>query len=103
MKGANTQVVVVARWQVSDDRLGEVLSHVAELRECSLAEQGCLGYEVFHGLGEPTTVLLLEHYRDDAALEAHRQSTHYQALAVGRILPMLAKREVDILRPREPG
>lgn len=101
MTGAVTPVVVVARWQVSADRLGDVLAHVAELRERSLAEPGCLGYEVFRAVDAPASVLLLERYRDDAALEAHRQSAHYQALVVQRILPLLAARQVDILRPRD--
>jgi quinol monooxygenase YgiN len=103
MTGATSPViVVVARWQVAGDRLGEVLGHVAELRRSSLAEPGCLGYEVFNGMHEPATVLLLEHYRDDAALDAHRQSAHYQALVVERILPLLAGRQVEILRSRDP-
>lgn len=101
MSGATSPLVVVARWQVAAEHLGEVLTHVAELRESSLAEPGCLAYEVFHGIDEPGKVLLLERYRDDAALDAHRQSAHYQKLVVGRILPLLTGRQVDILRPRE--
>ncbi|MET0935386.1 MAG: putative quinol monooxygenase [Luteibacter sp.] len=100
MTGARATVVIVARWQVPSDVLGDVLGHVASLREASLGEPGCLGYEVFQA---PGTVLLLEHYRDDEALETHRQSAHYQALVVGRIVPLLASREVEILRPRDAG
>lgn len=100
MTVANTPVVV-AQWQVLQEALDEVLGHVAELRERSLAEPGCLSYDVFRGLHESTTVLLMERYRDDAALEAHRQSAHYQTLVAGCIIPLLARREVDILRPRD--
>ena len=111
MTGAPAPVVVVARWQVRGDVLGdtlggtlsEVLRHVAALREASLAEPGCLGYEVFEAVHGPGSLLLLEHYRDDAALEAHRQSPHYQAVVVDRILPLLAARQVEILRPRGAG
>lgn len=96
-------LVVTARWQVAGEHLGEVLAHLAGLRQASLAEPGCLGYEVFRAADEAATtqLLLLERYRDDAALEAHRQSPHYQALVVGRILPLLAGRQVEILRPRD--
>jgi quinol monooxygenase YgiN len=107
MTGAAAPVVVVARWQVRGDAPGdlltEVLGHVAALREASLAEPGCLGYEVFEALHGPGSLLLLEHYRDDAALEAHRQSAHYRALVADRILPLLAARQVEILRPRGAG
>jgi quinol monooxygenase YgiN len=98
---AAVPLVVVARWQVPAHHLGEVLGHVAVLREGSLGEPGCLGYEVFHATGSPGKLLLIERYRDDAALDAHRQSPHYQARVVERILPLLSGRQVEILWPRE--
>lgn len=93
-------ITVVARWQPVDGKLGEVLAIVAEMRPKSLAEPGCLGYEVYRGVDGPHKLLLLEHYRDEAALEAHRQSAHYQSLVVGRALPLLAEREVELLQAR---
>lgn len=94
----NTQITIVARWQPTAEAYEEVLAIIAELRPQSLAEPGCLGYEVFLSSDAPRTVLLLEHYRDADALEAHKQSAHYQALVVGRVLPLLAERKVEILR-----
>jgi quinol monooxygenase YgiN len=91
-------IVVVARWQVSDGSLGDVLAHLAALREASLAEPGCLGYEVYRSVDAPGQLLLREAYRDDAALDAHRKSVHYRELVIGRILPLLAGRQVELLR-----
>ena len=91
-------LVVVARWQVAGDHVDRVLGHLAVLREATLAEPGCLGYEVFRALDAPAGLLLLERYRDDAALDAHRQSAHYRAWGVDRILPLLAARQVEVLR-----
>ena len=93
-------VVVVAHWQTSVADLADVLTHIAAVRPQSLAEPGCLGYEAFQGIDEPTTLLLVEHYRDGAALDAHLNSDHYQELVVGRIRPLLTDRRVEILRPR---
>lgn len=98
MGGAITPLVIVARWQMPLEAVGEVLRHVTELRAASLAEPGCLGYEVFQSTDQPGTVLLLEHYRDEAALQAHRQSAHYRTLVADRILPLLTRRQVEILR-----
>lgn len=95
-----TPLVIVARWQVQPDRVDAVLAHVAVLRQASLAEPGCLGYEVFRAVDAPDTLLLHESYADDAALEAHRQSAHYQAGVVGQILPLLAGRQVQVLQRR---
>ncbi|MEL1263420.1 putative quinol monooxygenase [Pseudoxanthomonas putridarboris] len=96
-------LVVMAHWRTTEAALGDVLAHVAELRAASLAEPGCLGYDVFRAIDAPDTLLLLERYRDAAALESHRQSPHYAALVVGRIVPLLAERRVEVLQAREPG
>ena len=96
-------ITIAARWQPVEGKLGEVLAIVAEMRPKSLAEPGCLGYEVYRGVDQPHTLLLLEHYSDAAALEAHRQSAHYQTLVVGRALPLLAARQVEVLQAAPPG
>jgi quinol monooxygenase YgiN len=93
-------ITVVARWQPVDGKLGDVLAIVAEMRPKSLAEPGCLGYQAYQGIDSPDSLLLLEHYRDEAALEAHKQSEHYQSLVVGRALPLLAERQVEVLTAR---
>ena len=78
-----------------------MLPLTAELRFGSLAEPGCLGYEVFRHVDDPGALLLLERYRDSAALEAHRHSGHYRELVVDRILPLLESRHVELLGLRE--
>ena len=98
---ASEPVVVVAHWQTSDDALETVLASVAELRPLSLAEPGCLGYEAFQSLTDQTSLVLIERYRDDAALEAHAGSPHYQEIVVGRVRPLLTDRRVEILRTRD--
>jgi quinol monooxygenase YgiN len=95
---APEQIVVIARWRMPEERVSEVLPLVAALRQRSLAEPGCLGYDVFRNTDDPGLVLLLERYRDGAAIEAHRNSLHYQELVVRRIIPMLSSREVELLR-----
>jgi quinol monooxygenase YgiN len=40
---------------------------------------GCLRFDVHQEKADPALFLLLEEYADEAALEAHRVSTHYQA------------------------
>ncbi len=96
---AGEPVTVVVRWQLASERVDEVLAMVAELRRQSLAEPGCLGYEVFRSAGEPSELLLLERYRDSAAIEAHRHWAHYRDLVIGRIVPMLSGRQVELLQP----
>lgn len=89
-------IVVVARWQTTEAALPEVLAAVAELAPRSLSESGCVGYEVLHAVDEPTAIVLIERYRDAEAVAAHRNSPHYQELVVGRIVPLLTDRRVEV-------
>ena len=95
-------VVVVAHWQTSEDSLHRVLAAVAELRDHTLAEPGCSGYDAFQSVSDPTALVLIEHYVDIAAQRAHLDSAHYQDLVVNRIRPLLTDRRVELLRPHEP-
>ena len=91
-------ITVIARWQALPGRADSVLALVAALREQSLAEADCLAYEVFRGAADDDAILLLERYRDHPAIEAHRATRHYRELLVERILPLLASRQVELLR-----
>ena len=93
------EIVVVARWQVVPGALAEVRDLVADVRTRSLEEPGCLGYEVLAADGDESAIVLVERYRDEAAVEAHRASAHYRDLVVARIVPKLTSRRVEVLRP----
>lgn len=93
------QVVVVAHWQVTAESLDTVLELLPALREASLAEPGCVGYEVLRSTDDPHALVLIERYHDDAAVEAHAASEHYQQVVVERIRPLLADRRVERLSP----
>lgn len=94
-------IVIVAHWHTTTEDLGTVLGLVAELAPRSLAEPGCLGYEVLQAdqsrADEPSHLVLIERYADRAALDAHLGSAHYQELVVGRIRPLLTGRQVTTL------
>lgn len=94
-------VVVVAHWQTTEASAAEVIALVAALREKSLAEPGCVGYEAFRSVDDATALVLIEHYVDGAAQEAHLSSSHYRDIVVDRIRPLLTDRRVEFLRPRD--
>jgi quinol monooxygenase YgiN len=90
MMGQDSAVVTIARWRTTDDARSEILARISALKQQSLAEPGCLGYD-------PNSLILVESYRDTAALDAHRDSAHYRELVIGQILPLLANRHVEIM------
>lgn len=45
------------------------------------AEDGCMGYEYFTSIDDPEKLFLVEHWRDEAAQQAHLKSAHLAELA----------------------
>lgn len=68
-----------------------------ELTEASRTEPGCVSYVAHTVQGEPDTVLIYEQYRDEAALEAHRQSPHFARWATGGLYRHTTDRAVENL------
>jgi quinol monooxygenase YgiN len=94
-------VVVIARWQTTEADLDTVLEHIATLGRLSAAEPGCIAYQAFQEVDEPTSLVFVEHYRGEDAQQAHANSPHYQEYVVERIRPLLTGRQVEIRRVRE--
>ena len=57
-------------------------------------EPGNLVYTAHQDPQEPAQFFIYEQYADQTALEAHRDSAHYQELVVRQIGPLLAERAV---------
>lgn len=94
-------VVVVAHWRTTEASLPDVLAYAAEARLASLAESGCHSYEILRDTIDPNHLVLIEHYRDETALDEHLDSPHYRELVVRRIRPLLADRTVEFLQARD--
>jgi autoinducer 2-degrading protein len=86
-------VYLFAKWKIREGHLERVLSFMPELAARSSAEEGCIFYQVHQGRLEPNTLMLYECYRDEAALDAHRSSEHFQKIVIGEIVPLLESRE----------
>lgn len=97
MSAPDAPIVVVARWTVAASSIAEVRALLPALQRQSLAEPGCLGYEILESSATPEVMVLIERYRDVAAIDAHRNSVHYRDLVAARIVPLLVQRQVDLL------
>lgn len=56
-------------------------------------EPGCALYQACWSKDNPDRFLLYEHYVDDAALAAHRETPHFKEIIEGTVIPLLEKRE----------
>lgn len=84
----------MARWTISPSDAPAIEAILGELATASRAEPGCLRYEVYREQGEPCSYVLIERYRDEAALEDHRASEHFVRLVLGGTVPLLRERTV---------
>jgi quinol monooxygenase YgiN len=76
------------------EKLSEILR---SLTEASRREPGCVTYVPHFIEGDNTTVLIYEQYRDEAALDEHRNSPHFAQYAVGGLYQLMKDRQVENL------
>lgn len=96
---SNQSIHVFAKWQVKEGQVDAVLHLLPEVARESTAEGGNLFYLVHRDHADNNTLLLFEGYRDQAALDVHRNSPHFQSIVVARITPLLERREVSLATP----
>ncbi|MBX2956043.1 MAG: antibiotic biosynthesis monooxygenase [Cyclobacteriaceae bacterium] len=95
----NQTVYVIARWKVKAGNLPVVLEALKKLAEQTRAEEGNELYRAHQLADDDHVILLYEIYKDAQAAQAHRDSTHFQALALGTIVPLLEERQVMRVKP----
>jgi (4S)-4-hydroxy-5-phosphonooxypentane-2,3-dione isomerase len=90
-------IVLVARYHgkpgqgnAIEAALKRMAPHVAE------KEPGCTFYQASRSQENSDLFLLYEHYVDETALLAHRETPHFQEIIEGTILPLLEKREREL-------
>ncbi|WP_379963380.1 putative quinol monooxygenase [Epilithonimonas sp. UC225_85] len=87
-------IYIFAKWQVKESELNTVLELIPTLKEKSTGEEGNLFYKIYQSNSESNTLVLMECYKDEASIESHKNSPHYQEIVVKQIVPLLENREV---------
>jgi len=83
--------VLVVNWMATEGREADMLAAFNRLAEGSRLEPGCRMYVVHQHRDNPRHFLVYEQYESDAALQAHRDSVHFQQYAATE-LPRLGTR-----------
>jgi quinol monooxygenase YgiN len=73
-------VHVVARHWARPDSLDEVRAILTSLVPLTRAEPGCVKYELFQNLSDPTDFTFVETFVNDAALAAHAAAPYIAGL-----------------------
>ena len=74
----------------------------AQAKRCLANEPGCLQFDVVQDPKNPTRFVMLEVYKDDAAIKAHQDSQHFKDFrpVVG---DLVADRKVEVFNMVSDG
>jgi len=96
---SSAAVHVVARHFAKPETVAEVRDVLVSLIPLSRAEPGCLKYELFQNVSDPTDFTFMETFASDAALAVHAASP-YVADIPARLSGLMAKpSDVRVYRP----
>lgn len=80
-----------------EEDLKDIADVLRELTRLSRQEPGCVTYVPHFVESNPSTVVIYEQYRDEAAAETHRGTEHFAKFAVGGLYQKMLDREVENL------
>jgi len=94
-------VVLAVTWIAKQDKESEVADLFRKLQADSRKEPGCRLYQVHTHRNDPRRFFIYEQYDDDAALQAHRDSRHFQELAARKLSLIAERQQGDLYQPIE--
>jgi len=68
----------------------------AQARRCLAGEPGCLQFDVARDPNNPARLVMLEVYKDEAAIKAHQESAHFKDFRPV-ITELVADRKIEVL------
>ena len=91
-------IAVVATLRAKPDQTDEFERLFMQLAaQVRANESGNITYQICRSRTEPSTYKVLELYRDEAALEAHRASEHFRAAGPGLGAVLEGRPEIELL------
>lgn len=100
MKNQNP-VHVFATWKVKEGEIENVLQLLKTVQQESNKESGNLFYTIHQSITDLNTIVLFEGYTSESAVTEHRNTTHFQELVLGKIVPLLDERNIILALPIE--
>jgi autoinducer 2-degrading protein len=92
-------VVLAVTWVAREGERDVVAELLRRMTPLSRAEPGCLQYDVHVDSDDSNRFVIFERYADDAALDAHAASPHFEELVLGQALSLLETRQRTTLIP----
>ena len=77
---AMSNVIVVATFKVQEGRVDEAIAGLTPVIEQTHDEPGCLSYALHRDVNDPLTLVLVERWTSQVALESHFQQPYMEGL-----------------------
>jgi quinol monooxygenase YgiN len=90
-------IVLIAKYHAKSGSVDKILAALRRMKSAvAKSEPACKFYQVSRSTENPNLIVLYEHYPDDAALKAHRETPHFKSIIEGEVVPLLEKREREL-------
>lgn len=92
-------ICVAVTYVIQPGRESEAVELFARLTEATRTEPGCRMYLAHRSVSDPRRFFLYEQYDDQAALDAHRATPHFERYAKGGLFAILESRSPELYEP----
>lgn len=94
-----SHVVVTALFTVKDDRVDDAIAAITDTIVATHDEAGCLAYALHRDVNAPSTLVLVERWTSQVALEAHLQQPYVAKLGAAAADLLAAPPAIHICEP----
>src|SRR3972149_8731988 len=92
-------IIVAGTIRIPTDKLNEAREHMARVLPTSRTEPGCVLYSFAHDVLEPGLIRVFEMYRDQGALDSHRETDHFKAWRASNPGIGVHDRQINVYNP----
>jgi quinol monooxygenase YgiN len=92
-------IVLAVTWMAKPGHEAEVAEVFRKLEAAARQEPGCLMFVVHRHRSDARRFFIYEQYRDDAALETHRNTPHFKQYVVGELKDIGDRTEGELFAP----
>ena len=88
-------ITIVAKCKIKAGMAEEYKIAAKPLIEASQKEAGCIAYNLYEDIADPNVFAFIEHWEDQAAIDAHNNSEHVKQI-VPRLRTFREESEINL-------
>src|SRR3954462_1981966 len=97
--GRSTMICVAVTYVINPGHEDEAVAVFARLTERTRTEPGCRMYLAHRSTTDPRRFFLYEQYADQASLDAHRVSPHFEEYVKEGLFTIIESRSPELFEP----